>query len=165
MPSCAQPVHNRGRIYPRTLVRLGKINGKYSSPFFMQYILTLVTAGSMDYLLPLMPIFASSAKRSRKTASTLVSARVGPTSLRRSHTRPTCRRWPTQLKRYVQSQSLHYVSDVFTQRSTCSRHSAVNMADTKANQGLAATGVGTVDCAHHHMKLPNGVGDLQKGEK
>jgi hypothetical protein len=39
------------------------------------------------------------------------------------------------------------------------------MADTKASRGLAATGVGTVDCARHEMKLPNGVGDLQKGEK
>ena len=32
------------------------------------------------------------------------------------------------------------------------------------NHGLAATGVGTVDCARHNMKLPNAVGDLQKGE-
>ena len=39
------------------------------------------------------------------------------------------------------------------------------MADTKANQGLSATGVGTIDCARHNMKLPTGVGDLQKGEK
>lgn len=41
----------------------------------------------------------------------------------------------------------------------------MNMADTKLSQGLAATGVGTVDCARHNMKRPNGVGDLQKGEK
>ena len=135
MPSCAQPVHNWERIYPRTLVRLGKINSKYSSLFFMQYTLTLVTAGSMDCLLPLTQIFASSAKRSQKTASTLVSARIGPTSLRRSHTRPTCQRWPTQLKRYVQSQSLHYVSDAFTQRSTCSGHSAINMATPRRGYG------------------------------
>ncbi|KAG1904044.1 uncharacterized protein F5891DRAFT_1126943 [Suillus fuscotomentosus] len=40
------------------------------------------------------------------------------------------------------------------EKSTCSSHSAVNMADTKQAQGLAATGVGTVD-----------FGDLQKGEK
>lgn len=52
-----------------------------------------------------------------------------------------------------------------TQKSTCSSHNAVNMADTKASQGLAATGVGTIDCARHNMKLPNGVGDLQKGER
>ncbi|KAG1807216.1 hypothetical protein EV424DRAFT_1543991 [Suillus variegatus] len=51
------------------------------------------------------------------------------------------------------------------EKSTCSSHNAVNMADTKASQGLAATGVGTIDCARHNMKLPNGVGDLQKGER
>jgi hypothetical protein len=39
------------------------------------------------------------------------------------------------------------------------------MADTKSSRGLAATGVGTMDCARHDMKLPNGVGDLQKGER
>lgn len=39
------------------------------------------------------------------------------------------------------------------------------MADTKSARGLAATGVGTVDCARHEFKLPTGVGDLQKGEK
>ena len=31
--------------------------------------------------------------------------------------------------------------------------------------GLAMTGVGTVDCAHHNMKRPNSIGDLQLGEK
>ncbi|KAG1806126.1 uncharacterized protein BJ212DRAFT_1253495, partial [Suillus subaureus] len=30
---------------------------------------------------------------------------------------------------------------------------------------LVATGMGTVDCARHNFKQPNGVGDLQKGEK
>jgi hypothetical protein len=39
------------------------------------------------------------------------------------------------------------------------------MADTKSNRGLAATGLGTVDCARHNMKRPNAVGDLQKGER
>ncbi|KAJ8581383.1 hypothetical protein M405DRAFT_854827 [Rhizopogon salebrosus TDB-379] len=55
--------------------------------------------------------------------------------------------------------------DVAQEKSTCSSHNAVNMADTKANRGLAATGLGTVDCARHNMKRPNAVGDLQKGEK
>ncbi|KAG1888957.1 uncharacterized protein F5891DRAFT_1216956 [Suillus fuscotomentosus] len=50
-------------------------------------------------------------------------------------------------------------------RSMCVSHNAVNMADTKSSDGLAATGVGAVDCARHDMKLANGVGDLQKGEK
>ncbi|KAG1829763.1 hypothetical protein EV424DRAFT_1535477 [Suillus variegatus] len=56
-------------------------------------------------------------------------------------------------------------SAIIQERSTCVSHNAVNMADTKISKGLAATGVGTVDCAHHDMKLANGVGDLQKGEK
>ncbi|KAG2338577.1 hypothetical protein BDR05DRAFT_1004149 [Suillus weaverae] len=51
------------------------------------------------------------------------------------------------------------------EKSTCSSHNTVNMVDMKQLQGLAATGVGTVDCAHHNFKRPNGVGDLQKGEK
>ncbi|KAG1772260.1 hypothetical protein EV702DRAFT_1181338 [Suillus placidus] len=42
------------------------------------------------------------------------------------------------------------------EKSTCSSHNAINMADTKLSQGLAATGMGTVDCA---------LGDFQKGEK
>ncbi|KIK74265.1 hypothetical protein PAXRUDRAFT_29183 [Paxillus rubicundulus Ve08.2h10] len=55
--------------------------------------------------------------------------------------------------------------DIIQEKSTCSSHNAVNMADTKSNKGLSATGVGTVDCARHNMKLPSGVGDLQKGER
>ncbi|KAG1821349.1 hypothetical protein EV424DRAFT_1511830 [Suillus variegatus] len=51
------------------------------------------------------------------------------------------------------------------QESACVSHSAVNMADTKASKGLAATGVGSVVCARHDTRLANGVGDLQKGEK
>ncbi|KAG1769718.1 hypothetical protein EV702DRAFT_1181707 [Suillus placidus] len=51
------------------------------------------------------------------------------------------------------------------ERSTCVSHNAVNMADIKSSRGLAATGIGTVDCARHEFKLPNGVGDLQKGER
>ncbi|KAN0078443.1 hypothetical protein V8E55_010500 [Tylopilus felleus] len=51
------------------------------------------------------------------------------------------------------------------EKSTCSSHLAVNRVDTLNNHGLAATGVGTVDCACHNMKLPIAVGDLQKGER
>ncbi|KAG1743664.1 uncharacterized protein EDB91DRAFT_1236671 [Suillus paluster] len=51
------------------------------------------------------------------------------------------------------------------EKATCASHNTVNMADTKKSRGLAATGVGTVDCARHNMKLRNAVGDLQKGEK
>ncbi|KAG2342079.1 hypothetical protein BDR05DRAFT_976730 [Suillus weaverae] len=61
-----------------------------------------------------------------------------------------------------------YISDRagdVQEKSTCSNHNAVNMAETKSSQGLAAMGVGTIDCACHNMKCPNGVGNLQKGEK
>ncbi|KAG1720353.1 uncharacterized protein EDB91DRAFT_1240417 [Suillus paluster] len=58
-----------------------------------------------------------------------------------------------------------YLGQHLGEKSTCSSHNAVNMANTKPSQGLAATGVGTIDCACHNMKHANGVGDLQKGEK
>ncbi|KAG1812886.1 uncharacterized protein BJ212DRAFT_1448064 [Suillus subaureus] len=51
------------------------------------------------------------------------------------------------------------------EKSSCSNHNAMNMAETKLLQGLAATGVGTVDCMQHNFKRPNGVGDPQKREK
>ncbi|KAG1902462.1 uncharacterized protein F5891DRAFT_1186576 [Suillus fuscotomentosus] len=51
------------------------------------------------------------------------------------------------------------------EKSMYARHSAVNLADTKNARGLAATGVGTVDCARHNLKRPCAVGDLQKGER
>ncbi|KAG1722176.1 uncharacterized protein EDB91DRAFT_1240244 [Suillus paluster] len=60
---------------------------------------------------------------------------------------------------------LHSGADSIQEKSTCSSHNAVNMADTKSNHGLATTGLGTVDCARHNMKLPNAIGDLQKGER
>ncbi|KAG6807687.1 hypothetical protein H0H92_006699, partial [Tricholoma furcatifolium] len=50
-------------------------------------------------------------------------------------------------------------------KSTCSRHDAMNLANSKPNQGLAATGVGTIECARHDMKRACSVGDLQVGER
>ncbi|KAG1760000.1 hypothetical protein EDD22DRAFT_980836 [Suillus occidentalis] len=60
---------------------------------------------------------------------------------------------------------LHDHADEAPEKSACVSHNAVNMADTKASKGLAATGVGSIVCAWHDMQLANGVGDLQKGEK
>ena len=51
------------------------------------------------------------------------------------------------------------------QKSMCSNHNAVNMADVKMKKGCDATGVGMVVCARHGMRLPNGVADLQYGER
>ncbi|KAJ2930469.1 hypothetical protein H1R20_g6622, partial [Candolleomyces eurysporus] len=50
-------------------------------------------------------------------------------------------------------------------KSTCSRHDAVNLADSRPGQGYSASGVATVECARHNMKRPCGVGDLQRGER
>ncbi|KAG1897935.1 uncharacterized protein F5891DRAFT_1129642 [Suillus fuscotomentosus] len=60
---------------------------------------------------------------------------------------------------------LSSLTGITQEKSTCVSHNTVNMADTKSWKGLAATGVGTVDCARHDMKLVNGVGDLQRGER
>lgn len=49
--------------------------------------------------------------------------------------------------------------------STCVAHKAVNDAETRQSDGLAATGLGTCDCARHDFKRPVAVGDLQKGER
>ncbi|KAF8868419.1 hypothetical protein BD779DRAFT_1460905 [Infundibulicybe gibba] len=55
-------------------------------------------------------------------------------------------------------------SDLIVQApSTCSNHNAVNAE--RSTRGLAATGVGTVDCARHDTKFPTSIGDLQKGER
>ncbi|KAJ6598621.1 hypothetical protein B0H10DRAFT_2231600 [Mycena sp. CBHHK59/15] len=50
------------------------------------------------------------------------------------------------------------------ERSTCVAHDAVDKPD-RESLGTASSGIGTVDCARHNMKRPNGVGDLQKGER
>ena len=54
----------------------------------------------------------------------------------------------------------------FNQINTCgSTFNAVSQAYTKHSKGYAVTGVGGVDCARHGFKRPNGVVDLQKGER
>ncbi|KAG2353833.1 hypothetical protein BDR07DRAFT_1454358 [Suillus spraguei] len=65
-----------------------------------------------------------------------------------------------QYKTYLRNHA-----DVTQEKSMCVSHNAINMADTKLSKGLAATGVGSVVCARHDMRLANGVGDLQRGEK
>ncbi|KAF6746394.1 hypothetical protein DFP72DRAFT_823183 [Ephemerocybe angulata] len=56
-------------------------------------------------------------------------------------------------------------ADEVEPKSTCSRHDAVYLADTRPGQGYSATGVATVECARHNMKRPSAVCDLQKGER
>ncbi|KAJ7799241.1 hypothetical protein B0H14DRAFT_3092830 [Mycena olivaceomarginata] len=49
--------------------------------------------------------------------------------------------------------------------STCSGLAALDYANTKFSRGYSTTGVGMVVCARHEFIQPNGVGDLQKGER
>ncbi|TFK74082.1 hypothetical protein BDN72DRAFT_914121 [Pluteus cervinus] len=48
--------------------------------------------------------------------------------------------------------------------STCNNHDAIKSANVRGGKGIAASGVGAVDC-RHDMKRPTSVGDLQKGER
>ncbi|EIW79765.1 hypothetical protein CONPUDRAFT_34829, partial [Coniophora puteana RWD-64-598 SS2] len=50
-------------------------------------------------------------------------------------------------------------------KSSCASHKAVNKLNTKFSEGLATTGVGTIDCARHNIKLPCGVGNLNGAER
>ncbi|KAJ3552075.1 hypothetical protein NM688_g4347 [Phlebia brevispora] len=49
--------------------------------------------------------------------------------------------------------------------SNCTNHSAVAQANKKTYKGYATTGVGMACCSRHGFVLPNGVGDLQRGER
>lgn len=47
----------------------------------------------------------------------------------------------------------------------CSGFRAAYLADIKNSKGLRTTGVVGVTCARHGVWRPNGMGDLQKGER
>ncbi|KAJ7712131.1 hypothetical protein B0H16DRAFT_1342977 [Mycena metata] len=49
--------------------------------------------------------------------------------------------------------------------SSCSGFQAMFLANAKRVKGLRVTGVGGVTCARHNMWRPNGLGDLQAGER
>ncbi|KAJ7740190.1 hypothetical protein DFH07DRAFT_870303 [Mycena maculata] len=49
--------------------------------------------------------------------------------------------------------------------SSCSGFQAMFLANRKRVKGLRTTGVGGVTCAQHNMWRPNGIGDLQLGER
>ncbi|KAF7292546.1 CxC2 domain-containing protein [Mycena kentingensis (nom. inval.)] len=58
-----------------------------------------------------------------------------------------------------------YLLTVTKQMSTCSGLAALDYANTKFSRGYAATGVGMGVCARHEFVQPNGVADLQRGER
>ncbi|KAK7054540.1 hypothetical protein VNI00_003738 [Paramarasmius palmivorus] len=49
--------------------------------------------------------------------------------------------------------------------SHCVGFNAIWNANSKKSKGLRATGIGAVICARHELFRPNGIGDLQKGER
>jgi hypothetical protein len=53
----------------------------------------------------------------------------------------------------------------YCQISHCVGFAALWSANTKKHKGLRATGVGAVSCARHQLFRPNGMGDLQVGER
>ncbi|KAJ7833791.1 hypothetical protein B0H14DRAFT_3087669 [Mycena olivaceomarginata] len=54
---------------------------------------------------------------------------------------------------------------ILRQMTTCSGLAALDYANTKFSRGYSTTGVGMGVCARHEFVQPNGVGDLQKGER
>ncbi|KAF7348390.1 CxC2 domain-containing protein [Mycena sanguinolenta] len=60
-----------------------------------------------------------------------------------------------------------YLRGVTSQKemNTCSGLAALDYANTKFSRGYSTTGVGMGVCARHEFVQPNGVGDLQKGER
>ncbi|KAJ7156814.1 hypothetical protein C8R43DRAFT_1125395 [Mycena crocata] len=68
----------------------------------------------------------------------------------------------SEVKAYMAHLAEHW--DEPQERSTCVAHDAVDKPD-RESRGTASSGVGTIDCARHNMKRPNGVGDLQLGER
>ncbi|KAF8065986.1 hypothetical protein FPV67DRAFT_1692449 [Lyophyllum atratum] len=59
----------------------------------------------------------------------------------------------------------HYGPLIPDDVSTCSNHDAIKSASIRRGKGVDASGVGKAECAHHNMKRPVSVGDLQKGER
>ena len=57
----------------------------------------------------------------------------------------------------------HLTTDM--QISHCVGFAAMWNANSKKSEGLRATGIGAVVCARHAAYRPNGMGDLQKGER
>ncbi|KAJ7099018.1 hypothetical protein C8R44DRAFT_593419, partial [Mycena epipterygia] len=68
----------------------------------------------------------------------------------------------SEVKKYMEHVGRHWEEE--QEKSNCVSHDAVDKPDREA-RGTASSGIGTVDCARHNMKRPNGVGDLQKGER
>ncbi|KAJ7429396.1 hypothetical protein B0H11DRAFT_1768213 [Mycena galericulata] len=62
---------------------------------------------------------------------------------------------------------MEHIKNYVTQEdiNTCSGFQAMFLANLKRINGLRTSGVGGVTCTRHNMWRPNGLGDLQKGER
>ncbi|OCH84652.1 hypothetical protein OBBRIDRAFT_815395 [Obba rivulosa] len=61
---------------------------------------------------------------------------------------------------------LEKLGDIISAKSSsCSNYNTIKFANLCGVNGVAASGVGTVDCSRYDMKWPGSVGDLQKGEQ
>ncbi|KAJ7121221.1 hypothetical protein C8R46DRAFT_929163 [Mycena filopes] len=58
-----------------------------------------------------------------------------------------------------------YVAEKDVSISTCIAFAALTQKDTRNTAGLRVSGVGGCVCARHECMRPNGLGDLQKGER
>ncbi|KAJ7022478.1 hypothetical protein C8F04DRAFT_971465 [Mycena alexandri] len=65
------------------------------------------------------------------------------------------RRYKKHLRRYVAEKDI----------STCIAFAALTQKETRNTAGLRVSGVGGCVCARHECMRPNGLGDLQKGER
>ncbi|KAJ7715461.1 hypothetical protein B0H16DRAFT_1667065 [Mycena metata] len=65
------------------------------------------------------------------------------------------RRYKKHLRKYVAEKDV----------SSCIAFAALLQKDTRMTTGLRVSGVGAVVCARHEVVRPQGVGDLQKGER
>ncbi|KAJ7872518.1 hypothetical protein B0H14DRAFT_3083632 [Mycena olivaceomarginata] len=72
--------------------------------------------------------------------------------------------WAYMVESVLYHQFLLTVTDK-KEMSTCSSLAALDHANTKFSRGYTATGVGMGVCARHEFVQPNGVGDLQKGDR
>ncbi|KAJ7700258.1 hypothetical protein B0H16DRAFT_1749090 [Mycena metata] len=72
--------------------------------------------------------------------------------------------WAYMVENGAYREYLRTVTDQ-KEMNTCSGLAALDYANTKFSRGYATTGVGMCVCARHEFVQPNGVGDLQRGER
>ncbi|KAJ7175530.1 hypothetical protein C8R46DRAFT_1160834 [Mycena filopes] len=72
--------------------------------------------------------------------------------------------WAYMVENEPYREYLHTVTNQ-KEMTTCRGLAALDYANTKFSRGYATTGVGMGVCVRHEFVQPNGVGDLQRGER